>query len=81
MTAKEDLRQKLYMMMIRNGINDVSMEIDAILGEYEVQDRTMQFVLILVEQTVTSWLILSSKPDIFSTFLQCDMYFLIPGWK
>lgn len=42
MSAREDLRQKLCMMMIHRGIQDSDVEIDAILGEYEVQDRTTE---------------------------------------
>ena len=45
MSAREDLRQKLCMMLIGKGINDADIEIDAILGEYEVQDRVTEIAI------------------------------------
>ena len=45
MSAREELRQKLCMMLIGRGINDAEIEIDAILGEYEVQDRTTEIAI------------------------------------
>ena len=45
MSAREELRQKLCMMLIGKGINDAEIEIDAILGEYEVQDRTTEIAI------------------------------------
>lgn len=45
MSAREDLRNKLCMMLISKGIKDSDIEIDAILGEYEVQDRTTEVAI------------------------------------
>ena len=45
MSAREDLRNKLCMMLISKGIKDSDLEIDAILGEYEVQDRTTEIAI------------------------------------
>ena len=45
MSAREDLRNKLCMMLISKGIKDSDIEIDAILGEYEVQDRTTEIAI------------------------------------
>lgn len=40
--AREELRQKLCMILIRNGIMDADIEVDAILGDYEIQNRTTE---------------------------------------
>ena len=45
MSAREDLRQKLCMMLISKGIKDSDVEIDVILGDYEIQDRITDIVL------------------------------------
>lgn len=45
MNAREELRQKLCMMLIGKGVKDAEIEIDAILGEYEVQDRTTEIAI------------------------------------
>lgn len=45
MSVREELRQKLCMMLISKGVNDAEIEIDAILGEYEVQNRTTEVAI------------------------------------
>ena len=45
MSAREDLRQKLCMLLISKGIPDTDIEIDAILGEYEVQERITEVAI------------------------------------
>lgn len=45
MSAREDLRQKLCMLLISKGIPDADIEIDAILGEYEVQERITEVAI------------------------------------
>lgn len=45
MSAREDLRQKLCMFLIEKGIQDADTDVDAILGEYEVQDRTTEVAI------------------------------------
>lgn len=45
MNAREELRQKLCMMLIGKGVKDAEIEIDAILGEYEVQNRTTEVAI------------------------------------
>lgn len=46
MSAREDLRQKLCMLLIEKGIQDADTDIDAILGEYEVQDRSTEVAIL-----------------------------------
>lgn len=46
MSAREDLRQKLCMLLMSRGIQDADIEIDAILGEYEVQDRSTEVAIL-----------------------------------
>lgn len=45
MSAREDLRQKLCMLLIEKGIQDADTDVDAILGEYEVQYRTTEVAI------------------------------------
>lgn len=44
--AREELRRKLCMVLISKGIGDAGTEIDAILGEYEIQNRTTEVALL-----------------------------------
>ena len=44
--ARETLRQELCMILIKNGVPNADIEIDAILGEYEVQKRTTEIALL-----------------------------------
>lgn len=46
MTAREELRDRLCMVLIRNGIKDASVEIDVILGDFEIQNRTTEIALL-----------------------------------
>lgn len=45
MNAREELRQKLCMLLISRGVNNAEVEIDAILGEYEVQNRSTEIAV------------------------------------
>ena len=44
--AREELRQELCMVLIRNGVRDAGTEVDAILGGYEIQKRTTEVALL-----------------------------------
>ena len=46
MNAREELRDQLYLVMARNNVKDAMIEIDAILGEFEVQNRTTEVALL-----------------------------------
>lgn len=46
MNAREELRDQLYLVMARNNVKDAMVEIDAILGEFEVQNRTTEVALL-----------------------------------
>ena len=46
MNAREELRDQLYLVMARNNVKDAMTEIDAILGEFEVQNRTTEVALL-----------------------------------
>lgn len=44
--AREELRQELCMVLIRNGVENAGVEVDAILGGYEIQKRTTEVALL-----------------------------------
>lgn len=44
--AREELRQKLCMVLIRSGVEEAEIEVDAILGDYEIQNRTTEIALL-----------------------------------
>lgn len=46
MTPREELRNELCMVLIKNGVKNAESEIDMILGEYEIQNRTTEIALI-----------------------------------
>lgn len=46
MTPREELRNELCMVLIKNGVKNAETEIDMILGEYEVQNRTTEIELL-----------------------------------
>lgn len=48
--VREELRQKLCMVLIRNGVADADIEVDSILGEYEIQRRTTEIALLQEER-------------------------------
>lgn len=48
--AREELREKLYLVMLRNGVKDAMIEIDTILGEFEVQNRTTEVALLKADR-------------------------------
>lgn len=46
MTPREELRNEMCMVLIKNGVENAESEIDMILGEYEIQNRTTEIALI-----------------------------------
>ena len=46
MNAREELRERLYMVLAKNQVMDAIMEIDAILGEFEIQNRITEIALL-----------------------------------
>ena len=46
MNAREELRERLYMVLAKNQVKDAIMEIDAILGEFEIQNRITEIALL-----------------------------------
>lgn len=48
--AREELREKLFMIFLKNGVQGADVEIDAILGEYEIQNRTTEIALLSEER-------------------------------
>lgn len=49
-TAREELRKQLCVILIKNNIQNAEIEIDAILGEYEIQERTTEISLLQVDR-------------------------------
>jgi site-specific recombinase XerD len=44
--GREELRQKLIMVLVKNQVPDAVTEVDAILGEYEIQRRSTEVALL-----------------------------------
>ena len=63
MNAREELRERLYMVLAKNQVKDAIMEIDAILGEFEIQNRITEIALLQEDRKRVSVQKISDSKD------------------